>query len=239
MEDYRDFVVYVDDRRFEYHIEKRLEPVTDTEWYDFIDYNAIDKEEKDFLFNSEHIRVYIISPSIDDGLLVTEFDTDDVFREDPDGGYIYRESDSQKVQDVPKMTKTDNSYTEEHDEEGVKYDNGKPLAGDMIMIFPHALMGVAKCIEWGSHKYPQTDNYIRLKNGYKRYMNGIMRHLLKIMLGQDYDDETKLPHIYHVCWNALAICEHWFKNRKEEEKEQLMEGLLMPYDKYFSNGKTV
>lgn len=226
MEDYRDFVVYVDDRRFEYHIEKRLEPVTATEWYDFIDDNAIDEEEKDFLFNSEHIRVYTILPSVSDGLLITEFDTDDVFIEDKDGGYIYRELDSQ-------------GNTEEHSEEGVKYDNGKPLAGDMIMIFPHALMGVAKCIEWGSHKYPQTDNYIRLKNGYKRYMNGIMRHLLKMMLGQDYDDETKLPHIYHVCWNALAICEHWFKNRKEEEKEQLMEGLLMPYDKYFSNGKTV
>lgn len=117
----------------------------------------------------------------------------------------------------------------EKKEEGVKYDDGKPLAGDMIMIFPHALMGVAKCIEWGSHKYPQTDNYIRLKNGYKRYMNGIMRHLLKMMLGQEYDDETKLPHIYHVCWNALAICEHWFKNKSQEEKNKLMKGLLMPF----------
>lgn len=208
MKDYREYVIYVDDRRLEYHIEKRLEPTTNAEWYDFIDDNAIDDEERKFLLHSEHIRVYTILPSVGDGLLITEFDTEEIFKEE--------------------RNETFNSDTEEHNEEGVKYDDGKPLAGDMIMIFPHALMGVAKCIEWGSHKYPQTDNYIRLKNGYKRYMNGIMRHLLKMMLGQQYDDETKLPHIYHVCWNALAICEHWFKNQSEEEKEKLMEGLLMP-----------
>lgn len=126
-----------------------------------------------------------------------------------------------------------------HNEAGVKYDNGKPLAGDMIRIFPHALMGVAKCIEWGSHKYPQTDNYIRLENGYERYMNGLMRHLLKMQLGQQYDDETLLPHIFHVCWNCLAICEHWFKELPDEEKEKVMEGLLMPYEKYFSNGQGI
>ena len=220
MEDYREFVAYVDDRRFEYHIEKRLEPVTNTEWYDFIDDNAIDEEEKDFLFSSEHIRIYAISPSIGDGLLITEFDTEDVFIEEGN-----QPTKKKLIRKLPEGL----DDTEEHNEEGVKYDDGKPLAGDMIMIFPHALMGVAKCIEWGSHKYPQTDNYIRLKNGYKRYMNGIMRHLLKMMLGQEYDDETKLPHIYHVCWNALAICEHWFKNKSQDEKDKLMEGLLMPF----------
>lgn len=220
MEDYREYVAYVDDRRFEYHIEKRLEPTTNTEWYDFMDDNAIDEEEKDFLFNSEHIRIYAISPSIGDGLLITEFDTDDVF--------IEEENQPAKKKLIRKLPDGLND-AEEHNEEGVKYDNGKPLAGDMIMIFPHALMGVAKCIEWGSHKYPQTDNYIRLENGYKRYINGLMRHMLKICLGQEYDDETKLPHIYHVCWNALAICEHWFKNKSQDEKDKLMEGLLMPF----------
>ena len=204
MEDYREYVVYVDDRRFEYHIDKKLEPTTNKEWFDFIDNNAVTVEEADFIFKSEHIRVYTTMPSIGDGLLITEFDTDEVFT-------------------------NINPNSEEHKEDGVKYDNGKPLAGDMIIIFPHALMGVAKCIEWGSHKYPQTDNYIRLENGYKRYINGLMRHMLKICLGQEYDDETKLPHIYHVCWNALAICEHWFKNKSQEEKDKLMEGLLMPF----------
>lgn len=209
MEDnYREYVIYVDDRRFDYHIEKGLEPETNSEWYDFIDDNAVNDEEKKIVLHSEHIRVYAILPSISDGLLITEFDTKEIFKEERN-----------EILD---------GNMEEYNEEGVKYDDGKPLAGDMIMIFPHALMGVAKCIEWGSHKYPQTDNYIRLKNGYKRYMNGIMRHLLKMMLGQQYDDETKLPHIYHVCWNALAICEHWFKNQSEEDKEKLMEGLLMP-----------
>lgn len=207
-QDYREYVVYVDDERLDYHVEKRLEPETNIEWYDFIDENAATEDERILIRSSKHIKVYAILPSISDGLLITEFDTDEVFEEEEN--------------------KVFESNTEEHNEEGIKYDDGKPLAGDMIMIFPHALMGVAKCIEWGSHKYPQTDNYIRLKNGYKRYMNGIMRHLLKMMLGQQYDDETKLPHIYHVCWNALAICEHWFKNQTEEEKEKLMEGLLMP-----------
>lgn len=211
-EDYREYVVYIDDHRFDYHIKKRLEPETNTEWYDFIDDNAVSYEEKNLLINSKHIRVYTVLPSISDGLLITEFDTDEVIK---------------------------NNNESEHKEEGIKYDKGKPLAGDMIMIFPHALMGVAKCIEWGSRKYPQTDNYIRLENGYKRYMNGIMRHLLKMMLGQQYDDETKLPHIYHVCWNALAICEHWFKDQSEDDKEKLMEGLLMPYEKYFSNGEGI
>lgn len=215
-QDYREYVVYVDDERLDYHIEKRLEPETNIEWYDFIDDNAATEDERILIRTSKHIKVYVILPSIGDGLLITEFDTDEVFEEE------------RKVDDIEFNPSQECNNEEKHTEEGVKYDDGKPLAGDMIMIFPHALMGVAKCIEWGSHKYPQTDNYIRLKNGYKRYMNGIMRHLLKMMLGQQYDDETKLPHIYHVCWNALAICEHWFKNQSEEDKEKLMEGLLMP-----------
>lgn len=90
---------------------------------------------------------------------------------------------------------------------GKKYDNGKPLAGTLVNVFPLALMAVGGCIEFGTHKYPDPNNWKLVENAKVRYQDALMRHLIKHNLGIIYDKETNLPHLAHVAWNALAILE--------------------------------
>ena len=105
---------------------------------------------------------------------------------------------------------------------GKKYDTGKPMVGTLLMVFSNALMGIGKCIEFGSHKYPKSDNWKLVEDGEKRYLNSMIRHLLKHLSGQEFDKETKLPHLYHVCWNALAITEFYIM-KNDNLKAELIE----------------
>jgi len=89
--------------------------------------------------------------------------------------------------------------------EGLKFDNSKPMPGAMVKIFPDALMEVGKCIEYGTHKYPEVDNWKKVENAEQRYLDALMRHLLKHHRGDREDDESHLLHLSHVAWNALAI----------------------------------
>lgn len=114
-----------------------------------------------------------------------------------------------------------NTYDLTDDGTGKKYDSGKSMVGTLCRVFPRALLGVGKCIEFGKSKYPNPGNWAKVDDGFNRYLDSLVRHLLKIFAGQDIDPETKLPHIYHVCWNSLAIAEFYIK-----EHPELDEGLL-------------
>lgn len=94
-------------------------------------------------------------------------------------------------------------------EEGKKYDSGKSMIGTAIRIFAEALLGVGKCIEFGTHKYPDPSNWKHVGGGIDRYQDAMQRHLALYNSGQEFDEETGLPHLYHMCWNALAITEFY------------------------------
>ena len=104
--------------------------------------------------------------------------------------------------------------------EGIKLDNGKPLPGDMITIFHRTLIKIGELIAKGAIKYPQTDNWQYVDNAKKRYLNALMRHLLSHISGKEIDEETKLPHLVAVAWNALAICELYLIDKKEGETNE-------------------
>ena len=108
----------------------------------------------------------------------------------------------------PKYDLTDNG-------EGKKYDSGKSMVGTLCRVFPRALLGVGQCIEFGTHKYPNPKNWSLVEDGLNRYTDSLMRHLLKMFAGQEIDPETNLPHIFHVCWNALAIAEFYIKDHPD------------------------
>lgn len=109
----------------------------------------------------------------------------------------------------------DKSYDLTDDGTGKKYDNGKPMAGTLTDVFSRALMAVGACIEFGTHKYPDPKNWQLVDNGIKRYRDAMVRHLLKYNAGIEKDEETGLPHLAHMCWNALAMCELYLKEHKE------------------------
>lgn len=104
---------------------------------------------------------------------------------------------------------------------GKKYDNGKPMAGTLTDVFSRALMAVGACIEFGTHKYPDPKNWQLVDNGIKRYRDAMVRHLLKYNAGIDKDEETKLPHLAHMAWNALAILELYMQEHKDELDKEI------------------
>lgn len=115
----------------------------------------------------------------------------------------------------------DIDYDLTDDGTGKKYDNGKPMAGTLTDVFSRALMAVGACIEFGTHKYPDPKNWQLVDNGIKRYRDAMIRHLLKYNAGIDKDEETGLPHLAHMAWNALAILELYMQEHKDELDKEI------------------
>ena len=114
-----------------------------------------------------------------------------------------------------------NNYDLTDDGIGKKYDNGKPMVGTLTDVFSRALMAVGACIEYGTHKYPDPKNWQLVDNGIKRYRDAMVRHLLKYNAGIDKDEETELPHLAHMAWNALAILELYMQEHKDELDKEI------------------
>lgn len=104
--------------------------------------------------------------------------------------------------------------------DGVKYDDGKPLVGTLCRIFPNALLEVGKCIEFGTHKYPEVDNWQRVDDAFNRYQDAMIRHLLKHNIGKELDEETGLYHLSHMVWNSLAILELYIRSKDETRNDK-------------------
>lgn len=90
------------------------------------------------------------------------------------------------------------------EQQGIKYDQGKPRLGEMLIDFSDSLTLVAQVWAFGADKYAKS-NWKHVGNGIDRYTNAMLRHLIKE--GPDCtatDDESELMHAAHVAWNALA-----------------------------------
>ena len=104
---------------------------------------------------------------------------------------------------------------------GKKYDKGKSMVGTLCRIFPRALLGIGRVIEFGTHKYPQPDNWKLVDGAFTRYQDSLMRHYLKFLSGQEKDNETNILHLIHMSWNCLAILELYLMEHKEEYDNEL------------------
>lgn len=100
--------------------------------------------------------------------------------------------------------------------EGKKYDGNKPMTGTVLRVFPQAMNAVGACIKFGTKKYPDPNNWKKNLNALVRYNDSLIRHLTKFFAGKELDEETNLPHLAHVAWNALAILELYLMERPNE-----------------------
>lgn len=107
------------------------------------------------------------------------------------------------------------------DGKGKKYDTGKSMAGALCRVFPRALLAIGKCIEFGTHKYPNPLNWRLVDKAFERYQDSLMRHYLKFLSGEERDKETDLVHLSHMAWNALAILELYLIEHKDEYDKEL------------------
>ena len=115
-----------------------------------------------------------------------------------------------------KECKKEPVYDLTDDGKGKKYDSGKSMVGTLCRVFPRALLGIGQCIAFGTKKYPKPDNWKLVENAFTRYQDSMMRHYLKFLAGQEKDSETKLLHLKHMVWNALAVLELYLMENEDE-----------------------
>ena len=88
------------------------------------------------------------------------------------------------------------------EEKAARYNKDK-LRYDLIPTW--ALQMLAAIYTFGAQKY-DDDNW-RKGLSYRGTLASLMRHLEKFRAGHDNDEESGLPHLAHVAWNAFALLE--------------------------------
>ena len=89
-------------------------------------------------------------------------------------------------------------------EKGVKLDNEKPRMDLVLGGFAKALYEVGLVGTFGADKY-SDDGWKYVDNGIERYLSAMLRHYIKYKNGELIDEESGLPHLSHMAWNALAV----------------------------------
>jgi len=83
-----------------------------------------------------------------------------------------------------------------------RFNEGKPDLS-YILTAKESLFGLAKVYEFGAMKYAR-DNWKRGLT-YLTLVSSLMRHLTKFVCGEGVDEESGLPHVDHVLWNAQIL----------------------------------
>jgi len=89
------------------------------------------------------------------------------------------------------------------DNQEAKADKGKPR----ITLVPTAMLfAIAEVREYGCKKYGDPENWKRVEPW--RYREAAFRHLLRYVADPGgYDDESGLPHLWHLACNVAFLCE--------------------------------
>lgn len=84
-----------------------------------------------------------------------------------------------------------------------KADAGKPR---LTLVPMQIIWDIAAVREWAvTHKYPEKDNWKTVEP--ERIREALLRHVLRYEDDLDgVDDETGLPHLYHVATNCAFLC---------------------------------
>lgn len=84
--------------------------------------------------------------------------------------------------------------------QGIKYDDGKY---PMHLLDRHALEQVANVLAHGAVKYA-PENW-RGGIHYSRLIAASLRHLMAVSDGEDYDQESQLPHAAHAMCSLMFL----------------------------------
>ena len=84
--------------------------------------------------------------------------------------------------------------------QGMKYDDGKY---PMHLLDRHALEQVASVLAHGAAKYA-PENW-RGGIAYSRLIAATLRHMMAVSDGEDYDQESQLPHAAHAMCSLMFL----------------------------------
>ena len=95
-----------------------------------------------------------------------------------------------------------NMYAELFDQTA-KQDNGKP---QYTLVPTGIIKAVEKIRAYGNEKYHDPQNWKSVES--QRFWDAAVRHM--VAAWDDYtaiDDESRLPHLWHVATNCAFLCE--------------------------------
>lgn len=82
----------------------------------------------------------------------------------------------------------------------IKRDAGKPM---MCLLPPEALEALGAVLTFGAEKY-SANSWRQVEK--ERYVSALLRHMCKYMKDpKSVDEESGLPHIWHVLCNAAFL----------------------------------
>lgn len=91
---------------------------------------------------------------------------------------------------------------------GMKQDAGKPpVARGFMSYFPRAVIAVANISAYGFAKYKSWGGWVTVEDGQVRYEEACQRHTVAPYIDGPYDPESKLLHLAHRAWDAMAALE--------------------------------
>lgn len=91
----------------------------------------------------------------------------------------------------------------------IKADDGKVM---MSLVEPEFVKGIAKILTMGAKKYAMDNWKLLDPKDIYRYKDACLRHLYAYLGGEFYDQESGMPHLWHVATNLMFL--DWFeKNR--------------------------
>lgn len=113
------------------------------------------------------------------------------------------------------ITTTNSFEGRQQDDIGIKHNENKPQLSLLFKQFPKALEAIVKCSEYGHEKYKNDDldylNFKRVKGGSKSYADAGLRH--RTFTEKTLDEDSGLPHAWHIAWNALAELQLILENK--------------------------
>lgn len=96
-----------------------------------------------------------------------------------------------------------------------KYDDGKPR---LDLVPPELIEAVGAVRTYGAQKYGDSDSWKKVEP--HRYAAALMRHLCKWLKDpEDIDEESGLPHLWHVGCNVAFLIALKEEARKDEKND--------------------
>lgn len=93
----------------------------------------------------------------------------------------------------------------------IKYDSGKaPVYRGFISYFPRAIKAVAEVSGFGAVKYAY-EGWADISDGFNRYKDAQFRHILEHAKGQHTAEDSRLAHLAHEAWGAMATLELYLR----------------------------
>lgn len=100
-----------------------------------------------------------------------------------------------------------------------KLDGEKPpVYRGFIAYFPRAIEAVAGVSAFGQRKYGTWGGWRGVDDGDGRYSDAEVRHLLGRAKGEVLADDSRLTHLAHKAWNAMAVLELFLEEQEKEDE---------------------